>query len=322
MSSEDADPGVPGVLAHDFPALEVKPGEERNFICQSWTLHNEQPLYVNLVSMAGGPGWHHSNWLYAPEQDFEGPDGTWNCVDRGFELVEAGISGGLVYTQSPEVESEVQRFGPGVAVLIPAHSKIIAEVHLLNVSERAMTTHAHFELHTLAPEQAVTRLSPLALSYYPLALPAASRSEFTTDCDLATPNGAPLDFRVHYLAPHYHALGMGMSIESYDASGRSKMIYQTDRPIGETLGRSLEQPFDLTGAQGIRFSCRYQNHLPRTIGFGSGQADEMCVLFAFTDSPRRMIGGVLRGTENRPVEKADTTMPTFTSTCRVLALAN
>ena len=306
---------------HDFPSLAVAPGEERNFVCQSWTLHNDAPIFVNTVSFVGGPGWHHSNWLYAPEKDFAGPDGTWNCVDRGFELVEAGLSGGLIYTQSPEAQAEAQQFPPGVAVVIPPHSKIIAELHLLNVSERAMTMHAHLELETLPEAAVVTRLAPLALSYYPLALPPSSRSAFTTECDLVEATGKPLDFRLYYLAPHYHALGTGMTIESYGGAA-SRMIYEVNRPIGETLGTSLAQPFDLTGAQGIRFGCRYQNSLSRVIGFGSGQADEMCVLFAFTDSPRRMIGGVPRGTENRPVEKADTTTPTFTSACRVLSLPN
>ena len=48
-------------LSHTFPALEVEAGQERNFICQSWTLGNDEPVYVNAAKMTAGPGYHHAN---------------------------------------------------------------------------------------------------------------------------------------------------------------------------------------------------------------------------------------------------------------------
>jgi hypothetical protein len=316
-----ADPTSSQVLSHDFPALSVDSGQERNYICQSWTLNNDEPLNVNALSLVGGPGWHHSNWLYAAETKFAGPDGTWPCADRGFELVEAGVSGGVIYTQSPEVEAETERFGPGVAVVIPPHSKIIAEIHLLNATDHTLTTNAHLDLDLLPAEQTEVRLSPLGLSYYPLALPPMSESEFTTDCDLASAQGgAPLDFSLYYIAPHYHARGEGMRVEAYDSSAGSKMIYDISRKIGEPLAWSPPVPFGLAGSQGIRFTCRYQNNTPNEIGYGSSQSQEMCVMFAFTDSPMRWIGGAPRGGVNTAMSATDPSVPRFTSKCSVLAL--
>lgn len=309
-----------GSISHDFPIMKVASGEERNFICQSWTLDNDEPLYVNAVSMEGGPGWHHSNWLYAPEGDFAGPDGTWPCAERGFDLVTAGIRGGVFYTQSPEAKAETERFRDGVAIVIPPHSKVILELHLLNVSEQELSTHAHLRLDTLARENVQVELAPLALSYYPLALPPQARSTFTADCDLATIMGGPLDFRIYYVAPHYHALGTGMKVEAYDADGSSVVIADANRPIGEPLGVSFAEPFDVTGAQGIRFGCRYDNPGTETVRFGAGQADEMCVMFAFTDSRFRWVGGVPDGSESVSLGRDASDMRRFSGSCSVLAL--
>jgi len=309
----------PRTVSHDFPELTVGSGEEQNFVCQSWTLDNEEPLHVNALKLTGGVGWHHSNWLYAGEHDYAGPDGTWPCAERGFELVNAGLTGGVLYTQSPEVEGETMAFAPGVAVTIPAHAKIIAELHLLNATAHELVTHGRLELDTIPADEAKVRLSPMAFSYYPLQLPPQAKSQFTTDCDLEASQGKPLDFSIYYVAPHYHALGRGMSFEALHADGTSQMIFETTQVIGQSLHYSPTQPFSLAGAQGIRFACTYENDTTSEVGFSSGQAGEMCVLFAFTDSPMRWIGGVPEGTANYAMTAPDPDMHRFGSDCIAVA---
>jgi hypothetical protein len=308
------------LLAHRFPTVDVAPGGELNFICQSWTLHNDEPLYVNTVSMKGGPGWHHSNWLYAAEHEFAGPDGTWPCTERGFELVTAGISGGVFYTQSPEVQAEVQTLGAGAVVVIPRRAKIIAEIHLLNTSGATLHAAADLELGTLPEKEATVRLAPLALNNQALAVPPAAKSEFATACDFTGAARGDMGFRLYRVAPHYHALGRGMRIETFDRHGARRLVYETNNLIGEPLGYTLPEPLALDDATGLRFSCRYDNPGASTIHFGSGQRDEMCVLFGFTDAPSRFIGGVLPEAKLAAVQASGPDMKAFDAPCQVLAL--
>ncbi|MGE0396886.1 MAG: hypothetical protein AB7T06_09230 [Kofleriaceae bacterium] len=313
--------GVGGeVLEHRFPSLTVPAGGELNFVCQSWTLHNDTPLHVNATEVNGGPGWHHTNWLFAGEDDFAGPDGTWRCEDRGFELVSAGISGGVLFAPSPELESARQEFAPGVAIVIPARAKIIAEVHLINPSDAELVTSTHLAIDALPASEVHTELSPLAISNYALDLPAASSSTFSTSCDLESVQGGELAFSLYTVEPHYHDLGEAMRVEALDAGGGLRMVHEARGRIGNNnLGGVLVTPFDMRGSTGLRMSCDYRNSRERRVGFGPSADAEMCVMFAFTDSPYKWIAGSLPDSELRPVEGA-ADRASFASECKVTSL--
>jgi hypothetical protein len=308
-------------LEHRFPTLTVPAGGELNFVCQSWTLDNDEALYVNASIVTGGPGWHHTNWLFADENDFAGPDTTWNCVDRGFELVTAGISGGVLFAPSPELAQARQEFPSGAAVVIPARSKIIAEVHLINPSDAELVTSTHLEMRTVPAGQVTTPLAPLAISNYALDLPPSAQSAFSTECDLSAVQGGELDFSLYSIEPHYHDLGEGMHVEAFDAGGQSRMVHSVRARIGNNnLGGVLAEPFDMRGSKGLRMTCDYRNSRERRVGFGSSADAEMCVMFAFTDSPYRWIAGALEGSEIRQVDGAPADRATYASDCKVTSL--
>lgn len=100
-SSGEASPFA-NSLRHVFPPVYLDVGEEVADVCQSWTLDNEEPLYVNAVRQTNEGGWHHSNSTFGPEEVFDGPDGTWNCDDRGYALQFAVAAGGVLFAQSAE----------------------------------------------------------------------------------------------------------------------------------------------------------------------------------------------------------------------------
>ena len=53
-------------VTHSFGSLHLEAFEERQ-PCGSWTLHNEEAIYVNVVTLANEGAWHHSNWFVVPE---------------------------------------------------------------------------------------------------------------------------------------------------------------------------------------------------------------------------------------------------------------
>jgi hypothetical protein len=248
---------------------------------------------VNAVEMHGGSGWHHSNWVFAPADDYPGPDGMWDCPSRQFDGRGAAIAGGVLYAQSTQTTGETQRFLPGAAVLIPAHSAIIGETHALNASPASVETNLSLTIYTLNENGVTILLHPLVLEDHALDIPPKAQSSFAMSCDLEATNERvlkqPLNMRIHYVMPHYHRLGTGMTLEAIGGEKDGQSIFETSSPIGEPLGRLMDPPFDLTGATGLRTSCSYDNPRDAPVHWGVGD-QEMCVLLAFTDSPLMWAG--------------------------------
>lgn len=294
----------PDTLRHDFPSVRLQPGEERYDLCQSWTLDNDQPLYVSSVEMNNGTSWHHSNWTFVPDTRFPGPDGLWSCSERNYDSLAAGLAGGVLYAQSTQATSEIQQFMPGAAIVIPEHSTIIGETHALNVSGAAVETALSLTLHTLPADEVEIPLLPLVLQYHPLHIPSMASSIFTLECDLDRLHRKllerPLDMRIHYVMPHYHSLGTGLRIEVLGGADDGKLIFASASRAGEPVGGAVDPPFSLAGATGLRTSCSNENPRSEEVGWGLGD-QEMCVLLAFTDSELFWAGGADEGSENEMV---------------------
>lgn len=291
---ETSEPLAP--MAHTFPAFDVPAFDEQYRDCQSWTLGNDEPLYVNAVEMAAGPGWHHSNWLYVPEETYDGDDGTWDCDTRGFDELEAGLAGGVLFAQSTQSVGETQQFPPLHALLVPERSRVVAKVHLVNASETAINTAITLTLHPLAEAEVETRLRPFVTTYLPLELPPQEESVFSTTCDVMGPNSDdPLDFNLYYLLPHYHGFGTSYFLRATGASGE---ITVYDEPHttggGDGWGRMFTPPVDLTGVTSIEFGCRFHNTTDAPIYFGNADG-EMCMALAYSNDNRKWAGGVLNG---------------------------
>src|SRR5262245_42282962 len=53
--------------AHDFPMQTIAAGGESLNQCRSWTLNNDEDLWVAGVELSQNEASHHSNWTFAPE---------------------------------------------------------------------------------------------------------------------------------------------------------------------------------------------------------------------------------------------------------------
>lgn len=317
-AADGADPGGQDLtLEREFTGIRVAAGTESTGLCASWRLDNDQPIYVNRVDMAAGPGWHHSNWFYVPEGTFAVDDGVWECGGQ-FDGFKAALSGGVLFAQSTQATAETQAFQPGAALEVPPRSVVVGELHIINVGEAELDTALGLTLGLTPEEEVDTRLRPLALDFHQLAIPPQQRSRFETSCDLEEVFGAPLDFSLHYVLPHYHRFGVGMDIEMMGGARDGETIYGIESGIGEPLGRSMAPPLSLAGAQGIRFACEFDNPTDDTIYFGNNQNAEMCIMLAFTDSTLYWGGGVVEGTATLRGEEDGVAV--YDGDCRAIAL--
>ena len=273
------------VIAHEFETITLDPFEER-LPCISWTIDNEEALYVQAVTLANTGGFHHSNGFVVPEDLYEGPDGVWNCSDRGFDTVEAAIEGTVLFGQSTQSYVEEQRFNPGAVIKIPPRHRVVAELHMLNLSPTELDTALRMSLDLLHPKDVETILTPFAMQYTALQIPPLGESRFRAECDdymdIVSPNDAP--FLVHWLLPHYHYLGNYFSVEVIGGANDGMKLHEISGFSAEPVGKRFDPPIDIGDANGVRLTCGYDNWTDQLIGWGNGD-QEMCILFGFADFP-------------------------------------
>ncbi len=275
-------------MTHAFPDQTVAPGEEVRRLCRSWTLDNDEELYVNGVELVQTEQSHHSNWTFVPETLFDGPDGIWPCAERGYDQLTAALMGGVLYAQSTQAEREVQQFPSGAAVRIPARARIISDIHLLNYQDVTVTGHAEMTLYTLSRSEATVILAPFHLDFHSLDIPARSTSRFSATCELdadfRATTGAGVGIHLYYALPHTHAQGRRFFMQAVGGPRDGEMLIDVTGFNGEARGRNYEPPVDLTGITGLRFGCEFDNPRSENIVWGF-QDQEMCEILAFADSP-------------------------------------
>jgi hypothetical protein len=333
----DAAPAANAPRTYPFGPFTIQASQEITTDCVQITLHNDTTLFVNQVELTTGPGFHHSNWFFVPASDdttgvigpFDGPDGTFTCNDRGFDQVVAGLKGGVIFAQSTQSVHDVQSFPAGAVVQVPPHSKLVAQIHLLNASDGPLTLSPSITLTPILEHDVTIRLSGVSFEDHALGLPPNHESRFSVDCDLQPQwntllaNGSVTsptpDFNLYYALAHYHVMGTGMSIDALAADdSTSETVFATTSQVGDALGGTINPPISMTGYSRLRFSCDYYNNTAATVGWGNGNA-EMCVFLAFSDSAYNWAGGALDSDPPGPATM-DGDVMTYSHACQVFAV--
>jgi len=306
-------------LVHSFGTYTMAPFVETE-PCAQWTLHNEQPLYINTVTLANDGGFHHSNWLVVPESVFPGEDGYFNCWDRGFSELQAAITGTVLFAQSTQSRFEAQALPEGVVIKIPPRHKLVAGVHLLNLSSATVDSELRMALTLTHPRDVATIVAPFRLNYQDLKIPAQKQSRFTGECMLADAYqgkaGVALDLKLYHVLPHYHYLGNYFSVEIIGGPRDGEQVFLHQGFNADGNGRTYDPPIDLTGAQGLRFTCGYDNWRDKEINYGIGD-QEMCTMLGLADMRVMMNGSVDGGTQ---LVGADGEVLKFEGPCNTIAL--
>ncbi|HEY8377575.1 MAG TPA: hypothetical protein VIK91_13865, partial [Nannocystis sp.] len=160
-------------------------------------------------------------------------------------------------------------------------------VHLLNLGSAALASELRIALDLIHPRDVTAVLAPMHLDYRELSIPPLQRSRFTGHCAFADKYqqaaGSPLDLKLYYVLPHYHVLGESFGLEILGGPRDGEVIFQLDGFNADANGKVFDPPIDLTGAQGLRFSCGYDNWFDKFIGYGIGD-QEMCMMLGLADS--------------------------------------
>ena len=284
---------IPGTkIVHAFPMTHTEGGQEITNMCRSWNVGNAEPLYVSAVEFVQDEHSHHSNWMFVPEGNFEGPDDEiWPCADYGYcsndhcpEQLQAALLGGVLYVQSTQAPREVQKLPAGAVIKIPANARIISDVHLLNLTEEPKDGNSVMTLYTVPEEEAEIAVAPFHLDFEELAIPPKAHSRWTAECPLAdtyeTVSGSPLDLEIYYLLPHTHALGTRVFVEIIGGPNDGESLMDVRGFNSEARGFRYWPGISLAGAEGLRFGCEFYNPTDEVVGWGFAD-QEMCEVLGF-----------------------------------------
>jgi hypothetical protein len=287
-------------FARAVSTMVVGAGVEDEDTCQSWTLDNPTELWVTSITQHNDGAYHHANWFFVPDDEFDLPDGSWTCSEHDFNEVVAALLGGYLFALSTQSLAETQALPAGSAIRIPPYSRIIGSSHLLNASDDPVATTMRLAIRTVPPSQVQAKMAPARIQYVDLALDPMASSSFTTECliDAAHQDrlGQPLQYELHYALAHYHNLGVYTQLEIAGGPRDGEVLMRHDG-YGENFGRAIDPPIDLgqIGARGVRFTCGFTN--PRSVPVRWGIGDqEMCVLALQARSNLGWTGDVTRGT--------------------------
>lgn len=292
-------PGETAQIVHSFGSVLMSPYLETE-PCVQWTLDNDEPLYVNAVTLVNDGGFHHSNWFVVPEDVFAGDDGYWNCWDREFNEISAAVEGTVLTAQSTQSRHEVMRLPEGVVVKVPPRHKVVAQVHLLNLGSTDLDSELRIALGLIHPRDVDVVVAPMHLDYRQLDILAQERTRFTGNCRFGQAyEGAtkkPLDLKLYYVLPHYHYLGEYFNLEILGGPRDGEVLFRLDGFNGDANGKAFDPPVDLSGADGLRFGCGYNNWRDKDIHYGIGD-NEMCAMLGLADSRVMIESRVVAGSQ-------------------------
>lgn len=262
--------------------MTVPAGHEDEDTCQSWTLHNKTELWIHSITQHNDGAYHHANWFFVPDDQFDLPDGLWSCADNNFTELEAALEGGYLFALSTQSHAETQTLPEGAAIRIPPYSRIIGESHLLNASDNDIKTTMELTIDSIPTATVTAKLAPARITFHDLHIDPNASSSFTTECDLDTEYMSllevPLEYQLFYTLSHYHTLGTYQQLEIAGGPRDGEVIMRHDG-TGNNAGTAIDPPLDLAaaGARGLRLTCGYDN--PRSVPVGWGIGDqEMCVI--------------------------------------------
>ena len=303
---------------HSFPEFTTAPGEEVLGMCRSWSLNNPEEIWVNAVELTNTELSHHSNWTYVPNTRFDGPDGVWPCRDRSYSQLEAAAFGGVLYAQSTQATHESQTFPEGVALRIPPYSRIVSDIHILNVTPDTNVGNVDLVVYEIPAAEVTTRLTPFHVDVHDLDIPPRMRSRFQGECDVRadfeTAGASSVDMDIYYILPHTHGLGVRFYLEAFGGESGTQQLFDIHGFNGEARGQFYSPPQRLRGIHGFRFGCEFENPRDERVMWGFGD-QEMCEALGFAASPVAFESRI----RNSAIDGQDGAIETYSGTCETLA---
>jgi len=237
----------------------LQPGQER-FVCYTQTL--QEDTVIDGYTTAAKPFVHHV--VFAKTSGTE-PEGSSEC-DVLFRFVWEPIF--LSGAGSSEID-----FPEGVGQVLPAGTRLLAQLHLLNSSPNPVTDAAEIRMHP-SPLTNPRPIKTYALGNFNVSLPPQSPATIESVCNVPE--------TVEFVAafPHMHLMGTSFTFELGPSADQLTKVFERN-PYSFDNQRLELLNLKLFAGDVTRVTCNYQNTTDQTITFGESTHNEMCFFVGF-----------------------------------------
>jgi hypothetical protein len=250
----------------------LAPGQER-FVCYTQTL--QEDIVIDGYAQSAKPFLHHV--VFAKTTGTE-PEGSSEC-DVLFRFVWEPIflaGAGATDIQFPE----------GVGQVLPAGTRLLAQLHLLNASGESVTDSAELVMHP-SPVQNPRPIGTYALGNFDVSLPPMQASKVESVCTV------PETVNLVAAFPHMHLLGTSLTFEVGPSADQLVKVFERSSYNFDDQRLELVN-LTLNAGDVTRVTCNYENTTDQTITFGESTNNEMCFLVGFA-ADRSGVGGCVIG---------------------------
>ena len=273
------------------PPRELGPGEEISS-CHSWPIPKVKHQFVYAARIYTTPGLHHSNMLGVPKHS-SGNSPYPECAPGQGDIgshVQSALTGNppeVVFANSTQIAGgESIIFPPGMGYRLNFEHEIATSIHWLNPSAESTTVETVYDFFTMPDEMLEEELVPFYFDNFSFEIPAQSTGDIVTECPLFGGNMVTM-------MVHTHERAFEVTTELLDGSGAATEVYRLGDFSNETDIHMFDEPLSLEGSQSVRYTCKVNNELTKTIDYGIG-TDEMCTLFGYMYPPSAQVLGMER----------------------------
>ena len=264
-----------GGFSIQLPDAVLEPGEETT-PCWLFPLEIDGPSrFVNAAVLRTGPGLHHGNITTRPKTG----EGIRPCEEQtglgGSEALDIVKGGSVLFGSTTQLVGEEWRHFPNdMAYRIKDGYEIVARMHYLNSSAKAVTVAPSYEWYTIAESEVTEELGPIFWTIGGFEIPPRSEHTVSAECYFDQP------MAIVEAMPHMHKLGthFGATVLGGPNGGSAFLDEKGYDPDGAI--RTFDPAIDLAGSDGVSFSCTWNNTFDKVIEEGIGD-DEMCMLFGY-----------------------------------------
>ncbi len=269
-------PHTIGSFRADVPEMTLDPGEERT-PCYVFPLEVQGPSrIVGGAVLHAQPGLHHGNVTSRPTTG----TGIRQCDpgdgDSGTDVLAGGA---VLFGSSTQIQGdEWYSFPEGYGYRVREGHEIVARMHYLNAGDTPITIAPVYEWFTIDESKVVEELAPIFWQYAGFEIAPGSQLTVTGECFFGLPEHP---MHVLTLLPHMHKLGRSLSAELIGGTfdGLRFLDSLGYDPENGVLAQ-YQPPVDFSDADGLRFSCTWQNTNDFPVFEGIGE-NEMCMVFGY-----------------------------------------
>ncbi|MFT3771671.1 MAG: hypothetical protein QM820_40180 [Minicystis sp.] len=269
-----------GGFSIQLPVDTLMPGEERE-PCYIFPLEIQGPShFVGGGSLTVGPGMHHGNITTRPRSG-EGirpcPVDDSGIVGEALDIVKGGA---VLFGSSTQITgTEWQSFPDGMAYRVKDGFEIVARMHYLNVSNKAVDISPKYEWYTIDEAALKQELGPFAWTNNDIDIPPKSSLTLSANCTFPKP------MHIVNVLPHMHKLGVEFDVAFLGGKlDGQEFLHSPGYDPEDGVIVQYDPAIDLSQGNGATFTCKWNNTLDKTIVEGIGD-NEMCILFGYAYPP-------------------------------------